>query len=139
MNAIETIHHKEKQIALIIRADYFTNDVQFFSKPHDFFQLGFFYRKKGYHVPAHYHSPKDKIYLSELSECIQVKRGKIKVRYFSDELSLIAEITLQTGDTILHTTVIHEVEFIQDSLILELKQGPYDPHSKHIIQQRMTL
>lgn len=136
MNAVETIYHKKHQIAVVIRADFNTKDVSFLSDHQDFFQLGFFYRKKGYTVPAHYHTPREKVFLSELSECIQVKRGKIKITYFSKDLKVIAEVMLSKGDTVLHTTAIHKVEFIQNSLILELKQGPYDHNSKHYLEKK---
>lgn len=136
MNAIEEIFYKKKRIALIIRNEFTTKDNSFFSDEQDFFQLGFFYRKKGYSVPAHYHTPKNKIYVSELSECIQVKKGKIKISYFTHNLTLIASAILCAGDTVMHTDVVHEVEFLQNTLILELKQGPYDNNGKHFLRKR---
>lgn len=136
MNAVEEIFYEKKRIALVIRSEFTTKDIHFFSDESDFFQLGFFYRKKGYSVPAHYHKPKSKIYLSELSECIQVKKGKIKISYFSHDLTYIATVVLLAGDTVMHTDVVHEVQFLQNSLILELKQGPYDNNSKHFLRKK---
>ena len=53
----EPIYHRGQMLALILRADYHAEGIQFFT-PGDFSQqLGYMNRPVGYVIPPHVHNP----------------------------------------------------------------------------------
>jgi hypothetical protein len=58
-------------------------------------------------------------------EVLHIKSGKIKITLFSNEQAFIKELILLKGDTVLLATGGHSVEMLEDSELIEVKQGPY--------------
>ena len=56
-------------------------------------------------------------------ESLYVEKGKIRVGIFNENTK-IKDVTLLQGDLILLNTG-HDVEFLEDSRMIEFKQGPY--------------
>lgn len=118
------IEHDGEQYALVVKSSYKPNELDFLTQDSDLFQAGFISREAGYVVNKHSHNAFNTT-IDYVSEFIFVRSGKIRVDMFSAPDNLIESIELETGDFILHKKGIHEVIFLEDSQVLEIKQGPY--------------
>jgi hypothetical protein len=121
---IEQVLHKGAIIAIIIRGEYKKDGVEFFT-PHEFSQqLGYMNRPKGYFIEPHSHRIVERK-VSHTQEVLHIKSGKIKISVFDNQQTFIEELILVKGDTILLATGGHSVEMLEDSELIEIKQGPY--------------
>ena len=58
-------------------------------------------------------------------EVLFLRRGKVKVELFSSDHQYLQTSILQSGDVILLCGGGHSFEMLEDSSIIEVKQGPY--------------
>lgn len=121
---IEQIIHQETVLAIIIRADYHKDGISFFT-PGDFSQqLGYMNRPKGYVIDPHVHNLVErKVTLTQ--EVLYIKNGKVRVDFYDDDRNYLESRTVETGDVILLAAGGHGFEMIENSEIIEVKQGPY--------------
>ena len=120
----ETLKLNNKIIAIIIRADFSKNGIEFFT-PNDFSQqLGYMKREKGYHIEPHIHnSIAREVMLTQ--EILFIKSGKVRVDFYSDEKDYFESRILNSGDIILLANSGHGIVTLEESEIIEVKQGPY--------------
>ena len=88
-------------------------------------------RPNKYIVKPHRHNQTKRI-VYKTSEVLFLKKGKLQVQVFNNENVLIETKTLKSGDTIVFLDGGHGIEFLEDSEILEIKQGPYLPSKDKI-------
>lgn len=121
---IENVTHNEKLLSVIIRNDYKSKGIEFFT-PDDFSQqLAYMNREKDYVIPPHVHnSVKRDVQLTQ--EVLVIKSGKVRVDYYDDERNYLESRVLFQGDVVLLANGGHGFEMIEDSEIIEVKQGPY--------------
>ncbi|WP_029985866.1 hypothetical protein [Pedobacter jeongneungensis] len=122
---IEKIESQNLLLAIIIRANYKKEGISFFT-PNDFSQqLGYMNRPKGYLIEPHIHNINErKVTLTQ--EVLYIKSGKIRVDFYDQQKVFVESSLLETGDVILLASGGHGFEMIDDSEIIEIKQGPYD-------------
>ncbi|HEX8333331.1 MAG TPA: hypothetical protein VF622_11945 [Segetibacter sp.] len=121
---IEQIVHNNTLIAIIIRGEHKKDGVEFFT-PHSFSQqLGYMKRPKGYFIEPHTHRIVERK-VSHTQEVLHVKSGKIKITLFGNDRAFISEVVFYQGDTVLLAAGGHSVEMLEDSELIEIKQGPY--------------
>jgi len=121
---IENISYNEQLISIIIRSQYHAENIEFFT-PGDFSQqLGYMNRKKDYVIPPHVHNPV-KREVSYTQEVLFIKSGKVRVDYFDDDKNYLESRILNQGDVILLSGGGHGFRMLEDSEIIEVKQGPY--------------
>ncbi len=121
---LEQINHNEKILGIIIRANYNKEGIAFFT-PDDFSQqLGYMNRPNGYVIPPHVHNVVErKVDLTQ--EVLLVKSGKVRVDFYDDDKVYIESRIVATGDIILLAAGGHGFEMLEQSEIIEVKQGPY--------------
>ena len=121
---IERVEHSGRTLAVLVRTDYREEGIQFFT-PDDFSQqLGYMNRPSGYVIPPHIHNRA----LREVhftNEVLFIKSGKVRVDFYDDDQQYLESRVLQKGDVILLALGGHGFEMIEDSEIIEVKQGPY--------------
>ncbi len=123
-NMIKRIMHASHIYAIIIGSDFKKEGIDFFT-PDDFAQqLGYMNRPKGYHIPAHKHRVLTRT-LSQTQEVLVVKSGKVKVSFFDEEGVFFEAAIISKGDVILLAYGGHGFEMLEDSEMIEIKQGPY--------------
>lgn len=124
MSNIETIKYKDNIIAIIIRNDYSKDGIEFFT-PEDFSQqMAFMSRKAGHIIQAHTHNVvKRDIHFTH--ETLFIKKGKLKINFYDSERNYLESRVLGTGDVILLASGGHGFEFLEDTEMIEVKQGPY--------------
>ena len=118
---IEKLVNKGEIISIIIRANYKSENIEFFT-PDDFSQqMAYMNREKDYVIPPHIHNPvkREVIYTQEV---LFIKSGKVRVDYFDDDRNYLESRVLNQGDVVLLSGGFYMIE---DSEIIEVKQGPY--------------
>ncbi len=132
---VEEIKSKKGDIiAIIIKHDVDPEGVVFYTPSAFSQQLGLLKHKKGSKIRAHMHLVRARE-VKYTQEVLHIKKGKIKVYLYDDERKHIGTRTLHEGDTILLAFGGHGIEVVEDSLILEVKQGPYtDPSEKEFFE-----
>lgn len=121
---IEQIQHQQKVLAIIIRSQYQKEGISFFT-PGDFSQqLGYMNRPKGYVIDPHVHNLVErKVTLTQ--EVLYIKNGKVRVDFYDDDRNYLESKIVSTGDVILLAEGGHGFEMLENSEIIEIKQGPY--------------
>lgn len=121
---LQKITHHHLTLAIIIRKDYQKQGIEFFTNDNDSQQLGYMNRPKDYVIPPHRHNlvPRE-VHLTQ--EVLFIKSGKVRVDFFDNEQQYIQSTVLYTGDVILLSDGGHGFKMLEQSEIIEVKQGPY--------------
>lgn len=111
-------------IAIILPADYHSEGIEFFT-PNDFSQqLAYMKRPKGYEVPAHAHNKVPR-QVSYTQETLFIRSGRVKLDFYSDKKEYLESYELKTGDVVLLAAGGHGLTMLEETEIIEVKQGPY--------------
>jgi hypothetical protein len=121
---VESILFKDITLAVILRDDYHAEGIKFFT-PGDFSQqLAYMKRPKDYVIPPHVHNPVlRKVEFTQ--EVLFIKSGKVRVDFYDDDKNYLESRILDQGDVILLAHGGHGFEMLEESEIIEVKQGPY--------------
>jgi hypothetical protein len=121
---IDKIVHGTKLLALILRGGYRADGIQFFTPSEFSQQLGYMNRSKGYVIPPHVHNPVSRE-VQFTKEVLFIKSGRVRVDFYDDEQNYLESRILGTGDVILLAFGGHGFEMLEQSEMIEVKQGPY--------------
>jgi len=122
--SVETVIHRDRVLAIILRQTHDGAGIQFFTPPEYSQQLGYMKRPAGYRIQPHVHLRVErKSVLTQ--EVLFVKRGRVLVNFYGEDDRKIAEREIITGDVILLSEGGHGFEMIEESELIEVKQGPY--------------
>lgn len=121
---VEIIKDGEIILAIVVYDKFDSDGINFFT-PDDFpQQLACSSYKAGSVVRAHVHNEVErKIVLTQ--EILLVKKGKLRVNLYDGNNNFFDSRTLEAGDVILFANGGHGIEMLEDSRIIEIKQGPY--------------
>ena len=121
---IEKILHNNIVLSIIIRKDFKTNGIEFFTNDDHSQQLGYMNRPQGYVIKPHVHNlvPREVVLTQEV---LFIKSGKVRVDFYDDDKIYLESRDLDAGDVILLAAGGHGFKMIEDSEIIEVKQGPY--------------
>lgn len=119
------------KIVALIGKHVAVDGITFVTEPNDPFQVGIMERPKGYAVQPHRH-PDRSITVQSVSEFFYVESGKVRLTIFDDGWNPVASEEIRSGEFALVLGGGHGVEFLEDTRIHEVKQGPYlgDEESK---------
>ena len=121
---IQNVMHNEKLLSVIIRANYEKDGIEFFT-PDDFSQqLAYMKRPKNYVIPPHIHNAVSRE-VQYTQEVLYIKSGKVRVDFYDDNKNYLQSTILNKGDVVLLAFGGHGFEMIEESEIIEVKQGPY--------------
>ncbi len=121
---IEKVLYKEDLYAIIIRENFREDGIKFFT-PQDFSQqLGYMNRPKNYKIQPHSHNEVKRI-VKLTNEVLFIKSGKCRVNFYDNDKKYIMNKVLEKGDFILLAYGGHGFEMLEDTEIIEIKQGPY--------------
>jgi hypothetical protein len=121
---IEKIIIQEKVYSIILRENFNKLGIEFFTTDNDSQQLGYMNRPAEYLIPPHRHNlvPREVHYTQEV---LFIKSGKVRVDFYSTEQEYITSRILNQGDVILLADGGHGFKMLEQSEIIEVKQGPY--------------
>lgn len=121
---IENIVHNDQVLAIIIRHSFCKDGIHFFTPDNFSQQLAYMKRPKDYNIPPHVHNavPREVQFTQEV---LIIKSGKIRVDFYDDNQQYLQSTFLNAGDVILLAFGGHGFEMLEESEIIEVKQGPY--------------
>ena len=118
------VRHNGKLLSIIIRSQFRKEGIEFFT-PDDFSQqLAYMNRSKDYVIPPHVHNSVQRdVHFTQ--EVLVIKTGKVRVDYYDDDQNYLESNVLNQGDVVLLAYGGHGFQMLEDSEIIEIKQGPY--------------
>ena len=124
ISKVEKIVYNDIVIAVILYKDYEKDGIQFFSKEEYSLQLGSMKRPQGYKVRSHIHKPICRNTVGT-QEVLFVKKGRVRIDFYSLKQVFLESRELSDGDTILFANSGHGIEVLEEAVIVEVKNGPY--------------
>ena len=124
MEPIETITDQNQVLCVLIRNELIPDKTIFLTPPEYKQQVGFVVYPKGGEIARHTHVALPR-QLMGTSEVLIVKRGHCLIDIYNDAQALIATRELCEGDLMLMVGGGHGFRMLEDTVFLEIKQGPY--------------
>lgn len=122
---IEEVRAGDTLIALLIRGSSSLPESTTFATPDQAnLQVGFVVKASGEEVPRHDHQPVERRIVGT-SEVLVVQRGSGTVDFFDDERLFISNHRFAERDVLVMLGGGHGFRFDTDTVLLEVKQGPY--------------
>ena len=118
-----------KIIAIVVKREFERDGVNFVSKEDYPLQLGISSYKKGATIKAHFHIEKE-LKINKLQEVVHIEGGRTTVNLYDLNGEKFKSVELSDGDTILFVDGGHGFEMVEDTKIMEVKQGPYSGKDK---------
>jgi hypothetical protein len=122
--AVEVVADGGMPLAYLIRKEATTDKTEFITSDDSTFQAGFVVYPAGGHVHAHVHLPVVRQVVGT-SELLVVRSGRCIVDIYADDRRLVASREMFPGDAVLSVSGGHGFRMIEDTVLLEIKQGPY--------------
>jgi len=108
----------------VVRHNFQKSGVNFLSKADFPLQLGVSSYKEGERIKPHFHMKKE-IVINEIQEVVHLESGKAVVSLYGSNNQKFDSVELQAGDTIFFVAGGHGFTMLDDTKIVEVKQGPY--------------
>lgn len=121
---IEPIVIDGVQVALIVRANFQPAKTQFLTTDQDVLQLGYIVYGAGKSITPHIHKPAER-HIRGTPEALYVLKGRMRTIFYSNEKVRKGEVILDQGDVILLFEGGHGFDMLEDTVLMEIKQGPY--------------
>jgi hypothetical protein len=115
---------KGEQLGLIVRSGYPVSGVEFLTPDNFGQQLALMQRPKGERIQPHIHLPVNRE-LNGTQEVIIMKSGRMRVDYYESTREYVGSTVLEAGDIALMNSGGHGFELLEDSVFIEVKQGPF--------------
>jgi len=121
---VEFIKYKNIILSIIIRANFQKDGIEFFTPDSFSQQLAYMKRGVDYKIEPHVHKVvKRDINITQ--EVLIIKSGKVRVDFYNNEKDYIKSKILLKGDVVLLADGGHGFKMLEESEIIEVKQGPY--------------
>jgi len=125
MKNLKIIGESNSPIAIIIESEYScSKGIDFFTSSDSFFQVAAIKNLAGHEVERHFHPPIERL-IKQTTECLLIKKGSILMSFYNVNLDHIGEFELMKGDIIIIFCGGHSIKYLEDSEIVEIRQGPY--------------
>lgn len=121
---IEYITHENEQLGIIIRSQFSEKGVKFVT-PDDYSQqLAYMNHPSGKVIAPHRHNKVAReVHITQ--EVLVIKKGVLRVDFYTSEMDYVSSRLLHAGDVILLADGGHGFQVIEDLEMIEVKQGPY--------------
>ena len=121
---LEKIFAGEQLLALILRSEYESEGIQFFTPNHFSQQLGYMNRPKGFTITPHLHNVINRdVELTQ--EVLFIKSGSVMMDIYDLDKNFIKSCILNKGDVVLLASGGHGFTMLEKSEIIEVKTGPH--------------
>jgi hypothetical protein len=124
MEHVERICCGDQPLAYIIRATLQPTETTFLTPPEFKQQVGFVVYPKMRAITRHIHRPIER-HLVGTSEVVIVRSGCCEIDIYNDAREFVATRELFPGDVVLMVGGGHGFRMLEDTVFLEIKQGPY--------------
>ena len=121
---IEHITHSGHLLAIIVRASFVRDGIEFFTPDEFSQQLAYMKHPRGKLIDPHVHNPVERS-VALTQEVLFIRRGSLRVDFFDDDRAYLESVVLSAGDVILLASGGHGFEVLEELEMFEVKQGPY--------------
>jgi len=122
----EIIRWQDQPLVYIIRTDPLPDRTTFLTPPEFKQQVGFVVHPQGGEVRRHMHLLLER-HLVGTCEVLVVLKGRCLMDVYNNEKELVATRELKAGDLMLMVAGGHGFRMLEDTVFLEVKQGPFLP------------
>jgi hypothetical protein len=129
--SIERVMSQGEILAIIVRHNFASPGVHFFTPGEFSQQLGYMQHPVGKIIQPHVHTAATRA-VEYTQEVLFVKKGKLRVDFYSREQGYLESRVLDSGDVILLASAGHGFEVLEDIEMFEVKQGPYVEHADKV-------
>jgi hypothetical protein len=124
MELVENITWQDVPLAYIIRSQLNPTQTTFVTPPQFKQQVGFVVYPAGGEIQRHVHRALER-HLVGTSEVLILRQGRCEIDIYNNERELVATRELRQGDIMLMVDGGHGFRMTEDTVFLEVKQGPY--------------
>jgi hypothetical protein len=124
LSGLEVVRDSGRVLAYIVRAHATSERTRFLTPDDSNLQLGLIAYRAGQRVAPHYHLPVERTTRGTL-EFLSVREGSCELDLYDDGNRRVATLPLNVGDVVLLVTGGHGIRMLTDTVLLEVKQGPY--------------
>jgi mannose-6-phosphate isomerase-like protein (cupin superfamily) len=121
---IEHVKHNEIELAIIIRASFNKDGIEFVTPGEYSQQLAYMNRPEGYRIQPHVHNPVCRE-LNDTMEVLFIRNGRVRIDFYDQDQNYLKDGEVATGDTILLASGGHGFTMLEPTEMIEVKQGPY--------------
>jgi quercetin dioxygenase-like cupin family protein len=121
---METIADRGSVLAYIARGGSLPTQTTFLTPDECSLQVGHVVYPAGGEIPRHIHLPVER-HLMNSAEVIVVQQGRCEVDVYDAERRVVATRELHVGDILIAVAGGHGFRVLEDTVLLEVKQGPY--------------
>jgi mannose-6-phosphate isomerase-like protein (cupin superfamily) len=121
---IECVSFGGVEFAIIVRRDFHEPGVHFFTPADYSQQLGYMRHPAGHVIEPHVHNLVPRA-VHFTREALFLRRGRLRVDFYTDAGEYFESRELVAGDVILLTAGGHGFEVLEEIEMVEVKQGPY--------------
>ena len=121
---IERICWNGQPLTIIIRSGLLPDKTVFLTPPEFKQQVGFVVYPKDGRIIRHVHLNLERNLIGT-SEVLIIRKGHCYIDIYNDERELVTTRELRTGDVMLMVGGGHGFRMLEDTVFLEVKQGPY--------------
>jgi uncharacterized protein with PhoU and TrkA domain len=123
-NYVEVITANAQTLCYVIRNDVRPEKTTFITPPDGKQQVGFIVYPKGGIIARHTHKPLER-HIIGMAEVVVVRSGHCQIEVYDESLSLVTTRDLYQGDVVIMVGGGHGFQILEDTVLLEIKQGPY--------------
>lgn len=124
MKHIERVKDNGKLLAIVVRKDFNKKGLTFVTEKEFGLQVGVHIQDKDFEAKPHKHTPFEELKNLKVQETFYVKKGRVKIGLYDDAGKKIRDVEGNTGDTLILNSG-HSLLCLEDSELIEIKQGPY--------------
>jgi len=124
---VENVTHNSIVIAKIFTNRPIKPGVHFYVENESTLQVGKQRREKGEIIKPHRHIPVKVDRKETLQEVLYIEKGKVKITFYTDAWEVIDSRIINKGDMIMLIKGGHGFEMLEETEMIEIKQGPHDP------------
>ena len=121
---IERIKYNGVTYAVLVRAKLPRTGYNFVSQDEDSLQVGVNHYKSGQLARPHFHLPAERA-LKDTLEMLHIDSGACLLSLYNDAKVRVYETRMESGDTVVLLAGGHALQMLDDTRIVEVKQGPY--------------
>jgi mannose-6-phosphate isomerase-like protein (cupin superfamily) len=121
---IEEFNHNGDTFAIIVRRNFNSPGINFFTANDYSQQLAYMNHPAGKEIQPHVHKKVHRE-VHYTQETLFIRKGKLQVDFYTDEQAFLESRILEAGDVILLIKGGHGFKVLEDLEMFEVKQGPY--------------
>lgn len=121
---LEYCRNNGELYCIIMRSSFNSSAIAFFTPDNFSQQFGYLPHKKNAVIKPHVHlSKKREVFYTQ--EVLFIKKGRVKVNFYDSAEKYVFSEIIKDGDFILLCGGGHGFEVVEDTVMIEIKQGPF--------------